>query len=153
MQGNCLLCEMISSEFVLSGPTLHRSFNKQPGTRQNASVIGVAGIRSKIECNTQCVHRSDVCMGFNFQRGPPVICEISRIPHDAPNSNMVVDSQWDHYAIVPWMKKTHFMIMPICSLERFDLNFRFSSWYFSDWFLRYILWKCPRVSFTGAYWW
>ena len=98
----------ISSEIVLSGRTLHRFFNKQPGTRQNAGVISVAGIRSKIECNTQCVHRSDVCMGFNFQRGPPFICEFSRIPHDAPNSNMVIDSQWDHYAIIPWMENTHF---------------------------------------------
>ena len=101
----------ISSEIVLSGPTLHRSFNKQPGTRQNAGVIRMDGIRSKIRCSTQCVHRSDICTGINFQQGPPVICEFSRNPHDAPNSDMVVDSQWDHYAIIPWMDNTHFKLI------------------------------------------
>ena len=41
------------------------------------------------------------CVAFNFQQGPPILCELSRVPHDAPDIIMVNDPAWDHYAIVP----------------------------------------------------
>ena len=74
---------------------------KQGGIRQNTHVTGIGGMRSVNKCSFMCITRSKDCVGFNFRGGPPVICELSGIPYDAPSADMVVDSDWDHYAILP----------------------------------------------------
>ena len=30
------------------------------------------------------------------------MCELSLVPYDAPNADMVTDQLWHHYAIAPW---------------------------------------------------
>ena len=49
-----------------------------------------------------CSFGSQTCMGFNFQFGPPVVCELSPMPWDAPTASLVNDANWDHYSIIPW---------------------------------------------------
>ena len=90
-----------SYDFI-SGAVLHRTFMLLPSKRHNVHNLQIDRIRTIGECSVHCIQRSDVCVGFNFHRGPPTICELCRVPHDAPNANMVIAPTWDHYAIVPW---------------------------------------------------
>ena len=66
--------------------------------RQSANVTGIQGIKSATHCSIAC---TQACVGFNFKPGPLAMCELCRVPHDAPNTEMVVDPAWDHYAIIP----------------------------------------------------
>ena len=77
-----------------------RWFMRKSGTRQNVDVGETVGIRSVVQCAVKCRVMVQECVGFNFNQGPPAMCELCRVPHDAPNTDMVVDSNWDHYAIV-----------------------------------------------------
>ena len=77
-----------------------RWFTRKMGTRQNAAVVDVEGIRSVGQCSVKCVEKAQECVGFNFKRGP-VMCQHSGVPHDAPNTDMLADPTWDHYAILP----------------------------------------------------
>ena len=81
--------------------TIHRLFFKHEDTRQVVDVYEIQVARSVGECSTICTAKARECVGFNLKLGPPIICELSRVPHDAPNADMVVGSAWDHYAIVP----------------------------------------------------
>ena len=80
---------------------MSRRFSKQEGVRQNASVAGITDIESVGECSIICISKSQECVGFNFKQGPPIMCELCRVPHDAPNADMVTNPVWDHYAIMP----------------------------------------------------
>ena len=91
----------ISSIFI-SGPVLHRTFRLVPSERQTVTCLEITGMRTRWQCSIHCIQQSDACVGFNFQRGPLVICELCQVPHDASNANMAVDTRWYCYAIVPW---------------------------------------------------
>ena len=80
--------------------TMSRWFPKQTGIRQNATVIETGGINSVRECSFICISNAEDCMGFNVKQGPPAMCELSRVHYDAPNTDMVDSTAWDHYAIV-----------------------------------------------------
>ena len=81
--------------------TIPRWFSKQKGIRQNAEVSGTGDIRSVRECSVVCISNAQECVGFNFKQGPPAICELCRVPHDAPNADMMNNITWDHYVIMP----------------------------------------------------
>ena len=85
---------------ILSERMMQGRFLSNKGTRLNANFVGIDGIRSVPECGTTC-NKVHGCLGFNFNRGPPVVCEICYVPHDAPGANMTTDFAWNHYAIVP----------------------------------------------------
>ena len=76
-----------------------RRFLKQDGMRQNADVSGIEGIRSVGECSFACLARAQACVGFNFNPGANITCELCRAPYDGPNSDMAANTTWDHYAI------------------------------------------------------
>ena len=90
---------------------VHRSFDLQPGRRQNAEVIGIQLIGTKTKCAAYCTQRFYFCVGFNFLPGHPGKCELCRIPYDAPNADMVADPAWNHYAIIPWMADLFFILL------------------------------------------
>ena len=76
-----------------------RSYMRKNGMRQTVDVLGTVGIRSVVQCAMKCTEEEQECVGFNFNQGPPALCELCRVPHDAPNTDMVADTDWDHYAI------------------------------------------------------
>ena len=81
-----------------------RRLLKMKGTRQIADTTGIEGIRSVAECSVACNVNAEVqCVGFNFKRGPPIMCEICRVPHDAPTTDMSTEASWNHYAVIPWI--------------------------------------------------
>ena len=83
---------------------MSRRFLKMKGTRENTGSPAIDGIEFEEECSAACTEMAQDCVGFNFKQGPPIMCEICSMPHDAPDSNMLVDTAWDHYAIVPWIE-------------------------------------------------
>ena len=82
--------------------TTPRWYTKKQGMRQNAEVAGIQGIKSVAQSGVTCSAKSQECVGFNCKSGPPFPCELIRVPHDAPNTNMLVDPTWNHYAIIPF---------------------------------------------------
>ena len=92
----------VLTAFIIAGPGTQRLFKIQSQKRQNAQVTGIENIRTQSECAVSCTQQSQPCVGFNFKRGPPAMCELCSVPHDAPNTAMVPDQLWNHYAIVPW---------------------------------------------------
>ena len=80
---------------------MSRQFLKHNNTRQDTNAYEIQVARSMVECSVMCIAKSNECVGFNFNQGPLIMCELSRVPHDAPNAAMVSDTAWDHYAIVP----------------------------------------------------
>ena len=80
---------------------MSRQFLKYNNTRQDTDVYEIQVVRSMVECSVMCIAKSNECVGFNFNEGLLIMCELSRVPHDAPNAAMVGDTAWDHYAIVP----------------------------------------------------
>ena len=80
---------------------MSRRYLKREGVRQNADFVGVAAIRSVGECSVTCNEKATSCVGFNFKREPPAMCELSGVTHDATNKDMVVNRTWDHYSIIP----------------------------------------------------
>ena len=65
-----------------------------------------------------CSFGFQTCMGFNFQFGPPVVCELSPMPWDAPTASLVNDANWDHYSIIPWNCKIFHTRRPLGVLLR-----------------------------------
>ena len=92
----------VLTAFIIAGPGTRRLFTIQSQKRQNAQVTGIENIRTQSECAVSCTQQSQLCVGFNFKRGPAAMCELCSVPHDAPNTAMVTDQLWNHYAIVPW---------------------------------------------------
>ena len=81
---------------------MSRRFLKYDDTREDANVYGIQVVKSVGECSFMCTMSTQQCVGFNYNPGPPIMCELSRVPHDAPDAHMVNDPNWDHYAIIPW---------------------------------------------------
>ena len=106
LMNNCF-CQLNSQErknnclFTFPGATLQRWFLEKSGFRQNSSVVVLEVIRSVAECSIKCIENAEECVGFNFKQGNRM-CELCHVPHDAPNSDMLLDPNWNHYAIMPW---------------------------------------------------
>ena len=80
---------------------MSRRFLKHNDSRQHADIFGIQVVRSVDECSIICTAKAQECVGFNMKQQPPIICELCRVPHDAPTSTMVSAGTWDHYAIIP----------------------------------------------------
>ena len=91
----------LNHELLFPERAMSRRFLKRDNTYQNVDVCGIWAVRSAGECSVICTVKAQECVGFNFKRGPPIVCELCSVPHDAPNADMVDHPDWDHYAIVP----------------------------------------------------
>ena len=101
--GNILLKKCLNTGqpiFIFPERALSRWFLKKNGTRQSVDVTGTAGIRFVGQCAVKCIEKAQQCVGFNFKHGPVVMYELCGVPHDAPNADMLVNSDWDHYAVI-----------------------------------------------------
>ena len=94
--------------------TLQRWFRAKLDIRQNADAAAIKGVRLVAECSIKCIENAEECVGFNFKQRTTT-CELCRVPHDVPNSDMLVDTNWNYYAIIPWTANNFAMLHYVIS--------------------------------------